>query len=354
MTDLLAVNKLLCKLQGEPPDHDIARQLCEMAKSLANDCHYEEAIEIAQQAWQLARDGPDGNRHGMTLLYLSYVRSRCESPDQHQQAIRDCDEAIAIFDLPLNCAIAEIVRAQIELDMLHGNHDSKGRVLAHLQRAAQILQEEASAWHAPSGQRHEDRELLAEVKAKISELVGTVTTGSLFELSVPIPLVWPGLGAICFQFVSTYSVVAGDQSSMDSKPDDAAVDYMEVSRLSLGGKLYDVHAWNTVSNESGILRLRPNGRYIAFEIDSQEDRARYSNWHVLARKQARLDQTGQEVVITDSTNKRIWIDLDTAELKPPRFIGGIDDTPIEGSGERTQVSKVIGTVEAIARPVRLS
>ena len=344
MTDLLTVDNLLCKLRGEPTDMDFARQLCDQARSLADDCHYEEAIEIAQQAWQLERDGPSSNRHAITLLYLSYARSRCESLDQRQQAIRDCDEAIAIFDLPHNYAIAEIMRAQLELDMLRAYHDSKGRALTHLHSAAQILQGESSDWHAPNGQRNEDKDLLAEVKTKISELAGTLTIESLFALSRPIPLVWPGPGAVSLRFVSMYSVVVGDQKPTDSKPDYTAVEYMEISRLSLGGNVFDIHAWHTASNGSGILRLRPNGQYLAFEIDSHGDREKhFSNWLVLVRKQKRLDQTGQEIVISDGSNRRVWIDLDTAELRPPRIIGGIDDSP-----------NVIGTVEAVATPVSLT
>ncbi len=339
MTDSFIVDNLLCKLRGEPPDRDIARQLCDQARSLANDCHYDEAVEIAQQAWQLARDGSNSNRHAMALLYLSYVRSRCKSLDQRRQAIHDCDEAIAIFDLPHNYAIAEIMRAQLELDTLRAYHDSKERALTHLHSAAQILQEESLDWHAPSDQRREDKELLADVKTKISELAGTVTIGSLFELSLPIPLIWPGLGAVCVRFMSMYNLEVGDQNPVGAKPGDGGVDYMEVSRLSLGGEVYDVHPWHTVSNGNGILRLRPNSQYLAFEIDSHGDREKhFSNWHVLVRKQKRLDQTGQEVVITDK--KRVWIDLDTAELRPPRIIG---DTP-----------NVIGTVEAIARPISLT
>jgi hypothetical protein len=364
MSEQLSIANLLSLLQIDP--HDTALQLCRDADSLRRRRRYTEAIELAERAVHMSRQ--NYARMGVALVYLSCIRASAHQPDEDTQAVRDCERAIRTLSIhPHNRVMAQIIRGQIELEI---DEARQADALASFDEAYQSLEKLILTTREYHQQKYLliYRNLQTALSAQIGQLSVTIgavkpievapeetgdqstplpvetdqptiqtrpgqATPAPIRLPIPTKLIWPFTDPASIEMVTP---IGG-----------ALLDAIEINELEIEGRHYKVNPIGPTPHGSGSLRLQHGQQYVTLKVDGPNDQ------HVLIRRQNRLDQKRQFIVVADSSQREVWIDdaESTAPFTRVHIIGAERAWTLRDGSDMTPIPEdelqIIGVVEAI-------
>ena len=375
--DELSIPNLLSLLQVDRSGDMM--KLCIEAEGLRRQRHYKDAIELTQNAVELAQY--DSALVGVSLLYSSCARATSSQPYEEEIAVRECNRAIRALNLlPYNLAIAHMLRAQIEL--WHHTAGCQASALVSFDRARKTLQnlmtegkkygylEQAERCQNLFDRVTERSTEVAEALARRTVVRATSTppaapppktstpraapppptsdTPSEFprgtkppiKLPIPTRLVWPlpepkiGLELL--------PLVAG-----------TAPDFVEVNQVSINHQLYQVEPVEYAVSSGGLVPIRTRQPYLVIPLKDDAN-GRYA----LVRQDARLDQPRQYIAIDDPVKRETWIDESesTTPYNRIHIIGAERDWIVHDETELAPYNvndlHIIGSVEAILKPVK--
>jgi hypothetical protein len=375
VADYLSISNLLSLLQVDRSG--AMMKLCIEAEGLRRQRCYKDAIDLTQSAVKLAQY--DSALVGVPLLYSSCARATSSQPHEEEIAIRECNRAIRALNLfPYNLAIAQIVRAQIELSC--DTADCQESALVFFDRARKILQNLMA-----EGQRYgylEQTERCRYLYARVTEksvevaealarrvVVRATSTpraapppptptpspktsdtpsesprGAKPPIKLPIPtrLVWP---------------LPDPKIGLELLPlaTGATPDFVEVNQVSINHQLYKVEPVEYAVSSGGLVPIRTRQPYLVVPLkDDANGRC------ALVRQQARLDQPRRYIAIDDPVKRETWIDESesTAPYNRVHIIGAERDWVVHDETELTPYNvnelHIIGIVEAILTPAKAS
>jgi hypothetical protein len=368
VADQLSISSMLKLLQVIPKsdEQNNILKLCREAEILRRRRNPQKALDVIESAVQLAHNAFDHTLEGTTLLYASQIRVSAHLPDEEQHAIYDCDRAIRLLSLePHNRIVARIIRAQIELQISHA--DCQQVALNQFIKASQELRRLAT-----DAREHNDPEqsdhytnLYDAVEMEVRHLSDSLvrafpvrgdlpTQGTTWPQStksslssqffqemefpikvIPMQQIWPMSQLVGSEFVP---MIGG-----------AALDYIEVSRISIQGKLYALKP--TTPSFAGALRLHAGQTYFTLPLAGNTDQK------VLIRQRDRPDRAQQMIVVADQSNQQVW--LDESESSAPythvHIIGLEREWDIKDEPQTTSYNQgmlhFIGIVEAVLTPI---
>jgi hypothetical protein len=311
-------------------------------------------------------------------------------------SINDCERAITAFTSEAhNYAIAQVFRAQIARQMKQWQDafDHFNQALRRLDEmitdrsgsddvtqinfyqelwdvvnaAAKAASEQSrQATDIPVSQRPESPAVEPLTPLSTESILPTHSVIPPIDLPIPTQLVWPMPDTVGLGLVLVSGGFADDQNHIGFESGKDALDYVEVSQISINGKPYTVHPIISPSSSSNALRLHQGQQYIVMQVNGNGEKTKHSNQYVLVRRQNWPDRAGQKVVVADSPHKRVWVWMTekNQELAPPNIIGGAYDTRDEDQGERkwkindgsetlyysSDEIRIIGIVEAVLTP----
>ncbi len=360
-TPQLAPLNLLKRLES-PAHHraaDILR-LCREVEALLEQERFVDAIKAARSAVARSRRAHHHSLTGITLLYSSLARWSSRLPQETLRAAPDCDAALTHFCRQgHNGAIALIFRAQLDRQMGEW-HDS----LVFLEEARrELLKLKEDCWQRgglklDKARMYED--LLDGIRTIGLQALVSIPPDQIEATGAPPPmvfddptlLVWPASGQ-----ATSFSVSRSSRSESDpavQKPGARVdeTDYVEVSQVSINGKLYAVRPLSTSSGSARPVRLRRSMKYRPFQV--YPDQSRHGDTYILMRIQSKPDRSDQRIVAYNATRKRIWI----VGRPPPRVLGQPEKQtwrfPFrdEAGNIGSETGQIHGVVEALLTPIQ--
>jgi hypothetical protein len=361
MPDDLSISNLLSLLQVDR--QHAAIKLCTQAEGLRRRRHYAEAIRVADSAAQMAHN--DYSLIGITLLYLSHMRLASHVPHEEALAIRDCDRAIRSLSVtPFNQAIANLIRAQIEVRHPNDEHRS---ILVYLDRADKILERliKTEREHHRLNQLDFYKELRQNIAKKIDEVSSKLVEVPLivippkigmpaappsrapigpppahaapppFRLPIPTRLVWP---------------VPQPAINLELHPiAGGVVPDVDITQMIIQHRPYRVEPLDMAAVAPSPFHLQARASYTVVPLfDNTQGQA------VLVRQQPRLERDRQLVALYDPVTRAAWID--EAESTAPYtrvHIIGIGRDWVEDPAVDPIIlgnPRIIGIVEALLTP----
>jgi hypothetical protein len=377
--DELSIPNLLSLLQVDRSS--AMMKLCIEAEGLRRQRCYKDAIDLAQSAVKLAQY--DSALVGVSLLYSSCARATSSQPHEEEIAVHECNRAIRALNLfPYNLAIAQIVRAQIELWC--DTADCQESALVFFDHARKILQtlmtegqkygylEQAERCQNLYARVTEKGVEVAEALARrvvvratstlraapptltstpqaapppqTSDTPSEFSRGAKPPIKLPIPtrLVWP---------------LPEPKIGLELLPlaTGTAPDFVEVNQVSINHQLYKVEPVEYAVSSGGLVPIRTRQPYLVVPLkDDANGRC------ALVRQEARLDQPRRYIAIDDPVKRETWIDESesTSPYNRIHIIGAERDWVIHDETELVPYNvhelHIIGSVEAILTPAKAS
>lgn len=373
MADQLALFNLPSLLSLDHHTTELDRRvldLCDKTEQLCRRRRYGAAIGMALKALALTDEVQDLSLHGVVLLFLSLARRECGTPEQDQQAIHDCEEAIANLSAePHNHAIAHVFRAQLELEIHGDDPECRELALIHLRRAAERLQELIADWQPPASTKRKEAEILKLIQAKIAQVtaVSSETASppsdrtertrshlpdSAQVAAIPTELHWPSPNPFGFTLLPITGIgslkMEGEHSGQ--WPGSTGLNDFLVNQITINGRLYAIYP-GPLFNRAGSLLLRLGQPYDYIGIRGGGESTGYDQY-VLVRRQEQPNQAEQRSNASQRQGRR-WIVYETLT---PRIIGGTQEQRAWGVVENPDAlagmkdTHIIGVVEAILKP----
>jgi hypothetical protein len=331
-----------------------------------------QAIGAAERALETARDNYE--LIGITLLYSSAARSGTHLPNHQFLAVRDCDRAIRLLSLiPFNQAIANVIRAQLEL--LHHKdaeqRDAHRSALVYFDRADMILRRLIKDEHEHNRHANLDRynELRAEIAKQIAEISRSIAAVTpivippkigvptppppttpppaparptpapaarpMIRLPIPTRLLWP---------------VPQPAVNLELRPNTSGVvPDVQITQLLINQQPYRIDPLDIVAVPPGPYHLRAHTPYTVMPLfDTTQGQA------VLVRQQPCLDRDRQLVAIYDPSTRSAYVDEaeSTAPYTHIHVIGISRDWVEDGTINPIILGnpQIIGIVEALLTP----
>jgi hypothetical protein len=383
MSDPLSISNLLSLLQVDRGNDAI--RLCDEAENLRRRHYYEKAVEASSHAERIAHSVFDYELQGATLLYLGTMHAfRSESSDG-ELAVRYCERAVRAFRRNThNYAIAQLIRARIELHL-----EQKDEAVVHFYSTTQILQKLIvfSREHR-QGQMvalyeslyNATNAAIAKVYASLTEVkpvpiarkktrqpaISAASTTQFsagrkqqnkesspmdlpFPLPVPMKIVWPTQTSLRLELSPVY-VSATDSAAIQPDLSENALDYIQLSGISINGKPFAIQPIYPASGDLGnTLKIYRDKQYVPVLVQTDVGRGEFNNTYLLVRRQDRPDHEDQYIVVDDLIDKHAWVDRCESEAPYThiQIIGAERQWDIPSEKE----PHVIGVVEAWLKPL---
>jgi hypothetical protein len=379
----LSIPRLLQQLEADPRNDAI--KLCVEAESLCRRQYFKRAVEAAQHAECIAHEVFDSELKAITQLYLGAMYAAHHSSEEDERAaLRSCGRAIRALSLhPRNYAIAQLIRAQIELQF--GQQDE---AIIHFYQTAQYLQKPISA--ARERREMNKVELYQALRdganAAIGEIYGkfiavearriaskkrrsdgmsTATTiaqstmprpslTEAYPFELPVQLDWPATVELLPMNMS----IANQAALLPGQVADA-IDYIELTEISINGRRYAVEPLYAIPTDSrGAFRMYRDREYVPVHIRAGAGQAELSNSYLLIQKQDRPEREAGVIVLENLSRagaRAFRYELDKTLLGPPRIIGAEDRSwtfqDHAEPGAKKREPHIIGTAVAWLKPL---
>ena len=344
-SDEITIPAMLGRLQINARHRGI--QLARESDRLRRMRRYDEAVTVAAQAAELAKF--DYQWQGVILLYYSYALLVSRRPDTEQRALRECDRAIRdLSQSPFNQAIANVIRALLELERLDGIDLT--RALYHFKQGAHLLGKVAR--FAQDQNRRADaeryRQLQQAVDARATQVLQQITTPAAIDIApkqdaevpieparitaaaqpesappdrgqmgvrptIPLPLPWPiPEPIITFQ--------------LTDEPNLSGLDLFESRYVSIENQRFLIEPVIIENVVAGSWSLKSRQPYAIVPLPQSS-----AGQYAIVRKQVRPDRSRQFVIVGDPGAGRAWLDL--AESDEP-----FDRVHLVGEDRRWHIS----------------
>lgn len=341
-------------------------RLCQESARLRKQGQVTASIQQADLAVSQAHDLPDPILEGIALLYRSFARWSCHSPEDVQKASQDCETALCKFSTSHHHrALTLVFQAQKFLEMKGGvktldllesaRKELIGLVKYHQRRGDTGL-EEARKYESLLGNvRALGLKTLVDMPPELFPTKRRLQTwGFVIQRAAeaaPVPelvhlddytlLILPEdrlLIAVIFKWRNPGSRTQGlNDRSIEAN-------YIEVNQVAIDGKLYAIQGQS--------IRLFSGRQYIPLRLSP--GKIHQKEIYVLIRNQDEPDQPDQRIVVLDN-NDRMWITRPPPKSEP-RIIGGSEERWWkfhDGSGSEKYVkAKMLGIVEAVLTPLK--
>ncbi len=350
MTDLLSIPSLLARFDRSQIDDGIY-QRCLEAEQLCQHGDAPQAIYLARTAAQVAVSAGQPLAIGFTFLYLAYVRESSQIESERRLAARDCDTAIKWLKRDdHHCALAELIKARILV-----NTGRWTAAIAPYQHALRLLLRLAKRCQRQNRPDKPYWELYSAVAKQVQRLQLESPRDDRYEQrkTQHAPASPPGQPFTIPMRVS-WSEGQPVGIALIPSPRGVAPDYVEVTRVWVGGKPYAIQTLDAETNAPSSFKLQPGQPYVAVRVKSDNGTRDEIDCFVLVRRTDRPDQSPQYIVVVDPISQRAWIDDAESNATSVR-VTGLDRQWQIRDGSQSPVYDesdlhIVGVVEALLLP----